>query len=216
MGNAGRATTDRRANEWRIGSLSMTFVRQPARWPESAVLAGGIGLCGFVVLALLLPLATYTVSLAAFGLPHVLSELRYVDRRFGRRMARQILVAAAIVLPVIVTIRCCAVFHLIPANLGVPAELAGVAVLALVCARGSSMQTCVALFVAAMLGLATALSPFTTAISLSILHNLTPLGFLWQIAPRTQRPGVMGVALLAFVGLPLLVATGLPREALAV
>ena len=34
------------------------------------------------------PLATYTTTLAVLGLPHVLVELRYVQRRFGARLAR--------------------------------------------------------------------------------------------------------------------------------
>jgi hypothetical protein len=192
----------------------MTLVHQSMRRALPMIFAGGLGLCGFAALAISLPLATYTVSLAAFGLPHVLSELRYVDRRFGRRIARQILIAVAILLPAIVAIRSLVVFHQIQASIGVPAELAGVAVLALICARGSYAQICLAVSVAAALGCATVASPFTTAISLSILHNLTPLGFLWQIAPRAERARIMSVALAAFVGLPLLVATGLPREAL--
>jgi len=36
--------------------------------------------------AVALPLATYTAALALFGLAHVLSELRYVDHRFGARL----------------------------------------------------------------------------------------------------------------------------------
>src|SRR5947207_15243036 len=31
------------------------------------------------------PLATYVLMVAAFGLPHVLSELRYCDERFAAR-----------------------------------------------------------------------------------------------------------------------------------
>ncbi len=31
------------------------------------------------------PVAVYTVTLAAFGLPHVLAELRFVDLRFSGR-----------------------------------------------------------------------------------------------------------------------------------
>ena len=37
-------------------------------------------------LSVIAPLAVYSLTLAAFGLPHVLSELRYVDRRFGRSL----------------------------------------------------------------------------------------------------------------------------------
>jgi hypothetical protein len=59
-------------------------------------------------------------------------------------------------------------------------------------------------------------APFDTAVALSILHNLTPLAFLWEITRDGSRrgmtrAGVMPVAGLAFIGLPLLVATGLPR-----
>jgi hypothetical protein len=173
-----------------------------------------LGITGFLVLAILAPLATYSVTLAAFGLPHVLSELRYVDRRFGRRIVWQILLPVAVLLPLIVAMRACVVFHLAAPDVGVPAELGGVAILALACARGSLPQRALALLVAGVLGGATFLSPYTTAVSLSVLHNLTPLGFLWQVAPRQERPRVMALAVLAFIGLPLFVATGWPREAL--
>jgi len=183
--------------------------------PSASVATGASGFLCFAVLAIIAPLATYTLTLAAFGLPHVLSELRYVDRRFGRRIARHILLAVAILLPAIVAIRASVVFHVISAEHGVPAELGGVAALALACARGPVRQKALALLIAGALGVATALSPFTTAITLSILHNATPLGFFWQIAPRRARPRVMMLATFALIGLPLLVATGWPREALA-
>jgi hypothetical protein len=45
---------------------------------NALVPAGVLAALGFAMLAVLAPLATYTVSLAAFGLPHVLSELLYI------------------------------------------------------------------------------------------------------------------------------------------
>lgn len=177
---------------------------------------GGVAAFGsFAVITILAPLATYTVTLAVFGLPHVLSELRYVDRRFGRRISRQILLSMGMLLPFIVVTRAGTVFHVIPARLGMPAELGGVALLALACVGGSLRQKALALAVAGTLGGATLSAPFVTAVALSILHNMTPLGFLWQIVPRPRRAGVMALALCAFIGLPLLAATGLPRAALA-
>ena len=179
-----------------------------------AAASGVAGILSFAGLAILAPLATYSVTLALFGLPHVLSELRYVDRRFGRRLERRFLLSIAILLPAIVAIRASVVFHLLDARLGVPAELGGVAVLALACARGPAGRKRLALAVAGAIGGATALAPYATAVTLSILHNLTPLGFLWQIVPRARRSRVMAWAAGGFLGLPLLVATGWPRAAL--
>lgn len=173
-----------------------------------------VGLLAFAALAVRAPLAVYTVALAAFGLPHVLSELRYVDRRFGRRLARRWLVPMAVLLPAIVAVRAATVFHLVSPQLDVPLELAGVAALALACAGGSARQRGLALAVGGTLGGATALAPYGTAVALSILHNLTPLGFLWQIVPRPRRTVAMLGAAGAFLGLPLLVATGWPRTML--
>lgn len=169
----------------------------------------------FAGLAVVEPLATYSVALAVFGLPHVLSELRYVDQRFGRRLDRRLLVPVLVVLPVIVATRAGVVFHLVPPNVGLPLELGGGALLALLaCRGGSARRTGLALLVAAAMGGATALAPYPTAITVSILHNLTPLVFLWQVAAPAWRGRVMGWASGVFLGLPLLVATGWPREAL--
>lgn len=187
----------------------------PSRGLSPVAVASGIaGVLSFAVLAILAPLATYSVTLALFGLPHVLSELRYVDRRFGRRLERRFLLPIAILLPVIVAIRTSVVFHLLDARFGIPAELGGVAVLALACARGPSKRKGLAFAIAGTIGVATAFAPYATAVTLSILHNMTPLGFLWQIVPRARRSRTMCWAAGGFLGLPLLVATGWPRVAL--
>jgi hypothetical protein len=175
---------------------------------------GALGLAAFATLAVLAPLATYTVTLAIFGLPHVMSELRYVDRRFGRRLDRRLLLPVAILLPLIVAVRASVVFHVLPVRFGLPAELFGVSALALVCASGPNSRKGIALLVSGAIGGATALAPYATVVALSILHNLTPLGFVWQIAPPARRGRVMFAAALAFLGLPLLVATGWPAAAL--
>jgi hypothetical protein len=95
------------------------------------------------------------------------------------------------------------------------AELSIVVLLALTAAAGPIVRCALAIGVAAALGVATLLEPYDTSIVLAMLHNLTPLVFLWEITPRSQRWQVMSAALAIFVALPLLVASGLPREALA-
>ena len=149
-----------------------------------------------------------------FGLPHVLSELRYIDRRFSRRLEPRLLVRIGALLAAVVAIRACTVFHLVAATIGVPAELSGVALLAMASAGGPGRRCLLALTVAAIVGTATLLAPFGTATSLSILHNLTPLGLLWQLAPQGRRARLTALAALPLLVIPLLVATGLPRLAM--
>lgn len=161
------------------------------------------------------PLAAYTLSLAAFGLPHVLSELRYVDRRFARHIGPAMLWRMLALLGVLVAVRTASVFHAVPAMTGVVLELSAVVLLALNVAAGSIAQRVVACGVAVAIGTATWLSPYETTIGFSIFHNLTPLGFLWQILPAGRRAGMMSAAALGFLALPLAVASGVPRELFA-
>ncbi|MFY9831527.1 MAG: hypothetical protein WAK66_02260 [Methylocystis sp.] len=179
----------------------------------AAVALGMAPILPFAAFAAMAPLAAYTTALALFGLPHVLSELRYVDRRFGRRLSLSYLAPIAALLAVIVAARACVVFGAAPAEIGAPVELGAGAMLALVCARGdwtpnAWMQKAVALSVAGAIGGATMIAPFTTSVAVAILHNFTPLGFLWQIAPRAARPRVMAAAGFGLLLLPLLAAVG--------
>ena len=141
--------------------------------------------CLLTALTVWAPLATYTVTLAVFGLPHVLSELRYVDRRFGRRLDRRFLLPILLLLPMIVAVRASWVLHLIPTGPGLCGELFGVALLALLCARGSGARKSVAVAVAVVLGGATAVDSFATAVALSILPQHDAARF--SLADRAPR-----------------------------
>ena len=46
----------------------------------------GALLVGALAVSVAAPLPTYVLTLALFGIPHVLVELRYVDERFGARL----------------------------------------------------------------------------------------------------------------------------------
>jgi hypothetical protein len=188
---------------------------------ELAVVSAAVMLSGSIVFAAVAaPLLVYSLTLAMFGLAHVLSELRYVDRRFGRALGKPHVAVMGALLAGAVAARAGGVFGILNSPTAVTLELCFVAALALSAAQGGLLQRTLAVGLACVLGTATLVSPFDTAISLSILHNLTPLAFLWEISrPNSSQFGsrwrVMLLASLVFVGLPLLVATGLPRLALA-
>ena len=114
-----------------------------------------------------------------------------------------------------VAARASGVFGLLGSSTAISLELSFVVALALSATQGGMLQRALAVGISGGLGAATLVSPFDTAISLSILHNLTPLVFLWEISKPGSRRRTMTLALIAFVGLPILVATGLPRIALA-
>ncbi|HZC17992.1 MAG TPA: hypothetical protein VE309_14640, partial [Caulobacteraceae bacterium] len=185
-------------------------------WPPSRLAPAAAILAALTaaVVSVAAPLAVYSVTLAAFGLPHVLSELRYVDRRFGRRLGAPTVIAMAAVLALIVATRAAGIVRLLPPDVERPLELGLVAVLALTAARGQTATRGAAVAIALAIGLLAIIDPFETTIGFSILHNLTPLGFLWQLAPKNRRLTVMACATAIFIGLPLVVATGAPRLAL--
>ena len=76
---------------------------------DARLLPGGPWLAALLVVAALTasaaPLLVYTVSLAAFGLPHVFAELRYVDFRFRRRLARGVLIGLLVWLGALIALR---------------------------------------------------------------------------------------------------------------
>jgi len=171
--------------------------------------------------AVALPLATYTAALALFGLAHVLSELRYVDHRFGARLR------GGLLLPILLLIAAAALARLggmagwLGRDTAAGLELAfGAGLLAVVLRRGGGWA---GRLLAGALGLALVTgawaAPFLALVIFSVAHNVTPLALLAErfAAPRdrARRRRVLAVASLALIGLPLLIATGLPYGVLA-
>jgi hypothetical protein len=157
------------------------------------------------------PLFVYTTTLALFGLAHVLFELRYIDARFGRRISREIWIGAGIVLTAVVAVRLLRIVGLIGdahpyIEMGLVTTLAALALPELFRRRRFVVGTLVVL----LLGVGAAVSPALTLVILAVVHNATPIGFL--VEKRGAR--VLPWCLIAFVGVPLVVASGLPRELL--
>lgn len=177
----------------------------------------------FAVVAALLaaaaPLATYAASLAFFGLPHVLVEMRYVDGRFGRRTPRGLVVAIALLLAAVVALRVLVIGGALTATTAISLELGVVAVAAfavLPALARAPLGATVALLLGVGLALGSWRAPVTVAVVLAVLHNLTPVGFLWErLGTRRVRGRVAVVLAVLFGGVPLLIASGVPARALA-
>src|SRR5690606_20412204 len=119
-GPAHRARVDGRRRAARVRrtrghwpALSRPRLRRaaPAHDRRGGVMRAGRWLAGAALVVLLAvaatawPLATWAVSLALFGVPHVLVELRWVDERFARRFGGGTTLAIATGLALIVLVR---------------------------------------------------------------------------------------------------------------
>lgn len=165
------------------------------------------------------PLLTYGTSLALFGLAHVLVELRYVDQRFGVRISGRLRAGLLLLLAGVVAARAAKVGGVIAPHTGTLVEVGLAAALAAAVipalTRGGRLPAAVAAAAAMILAAATLVAPEATLLAIAVLHNLTPLGFLAEALDGPARRRQLALAAAALVGLPLLVATGLPFRALA-
>lgn len=169
---------------------------------------------GALVAAVALPLATYTLALALFGLAHVGAELRFVDLRFAGRLA-PVMPRLAVLLAAGVAARLAGLSGVVPASIAAGAEL--------LCGAGLVAASLPLLarrrVVAAGLGLAlvagAVAAPAVTLLGFAVLHNLTPVALVGEAVPRAARPRVLVALAVVFFALPALIASGLPAEALA-
>lgn len=177
---------------------------------------------GFVLTACLAasaaPLATYALSLGAFGLVHVLSEVRYVDERFRLRLSRTLVLGLFGLLAVIVLFR---VVLLTGGPTGTPraqTELSLVIGLAAIAAfamrRAGLLAIAVSAAVVGALAAGAIWMPLGTLLLLAVAHNLTPIGFLAERLRGAERRRAMGLCLLLFAVVPAIIATGIVRSAL--
>jgi hypothetical protein len=169
-----------------------------------------------LLLAVAFPLATYTTSLACFGLIHVGSEFRYVDRRFGRRLALGSMAAIGVLLVGVATVRALGVAQVASRAVLGPVELVlviGLAASVLPMLRGRRLA--LGLAVAAGVTAGVLISPVHTIVVFAILHNATPLGFFAEAAAPTEKRRVVLTGAVIYFVIPLIIATGLPGMLLA-
>jgi hypothetical protein len=188
----------------------------PAFAPRPLTLASaGVAMALVLVAAVAVPLATYTVALAMFGLAHVVSELRYVDHRFGARLRGGLWIWIVVPVGLAVLVRIASIAGVLQPHTAAVLELAlGAALLAGPLRVMQGRRPWVVL-VAALLAAGAVLAPFETLLALAIAHNFTPLAFLADALRGNARRTVLALASIPFVWLPLLIASGLPYEWLA-
>ncbi len=175
-------------------------------------LMGLVGLAGFVSVAA--PLLTYSLTLAVFGLPHVIQEMRYLRRRFNQALGTVFWAVIALLIAVAIS-RFAAFMDLLsnPTMRGI--ELAaGTGLVLLVAPRwwsrgGMARWTGLALTVGLVAGLL--LAPIPTMLVVAVGHNWTPLPLLMDTRP--SRSWVVSAAV-AFAVVPVVIATGLPWQLL--
>lgn len=179
----------------------------PARGAAAVLFAAAVSVA--------FPLAAYTVSLAAFGLVHVLFELRYVDARFSPRLPRRTLAMVSILLLALAAGRTAGFLGHLPRNRASILELSLLA--ALVAAILPELRRFAPLGLAALALVLFALfaAPLAALPVLALLHNLTPVGFLAEALPRERRGRAMLLCAIVFLAVPALIASGLPSRLLA-
>jgi hypothetical protein len=165
------------------------------------------------------PLGTYALTLAMFGLPHVLMELRYVDTRFCKRLGSTLRQRILLLLFAILSIRSMQVFGVISSQLSIPLELSCVACLVvLVVPVFASKNWRLAILGVVLLILLTAgifFAPTLTLLFFAVFHNITPVGFIAEKLRGSQRRSALWVCFLIFAVIPLIILSGLPYQLLS-
>lgn len=174
------------------------------------------GALGTAALAAIAPVWTYALSLLLFGLPHVIVELRYVDERFGARLPRTMMWWLMLGLGAIVALRLLALCGIGDTTVRVTTELGCGAVLVagtipLLLAGRSAL---LAWLVLAALVLGACFDAVTTLVTLAVLHNLTPVGFLAERLRGAERRGALLACVFVFGAVPMLLLLGIVPELL--
>ncbi|MEL6345465.1 MAG: hypothetical protein AAFV53_20320 [Myxococcota bacterium] len=172
--------------------------------PSTPIMLACITLAAFCALGA--PLLTYSLTLAVFGAAHVLTELRFVEARFSGRLSERLLWGIGAGLLTVGMLRLLSRLGVTPPMETLQLELftvTGLAALTLPALwRRSAGALLVGLLVTTVIGVGVWAVPLETILILACLHNWTPVGFLAEALPEADWRRGMGLALLAFVGVP--------------
>lgn len=149
------------------------------------------------------PLWVYALSLACFGLPHVLTELRYVDERFAGRLTVRVRSGLVLLLLGLVAVRVAGLGGVGSTSLRIGFELGlGTALVVWPLQQCRPLALWPGLLLATLLAFGIATAPATTMVLFALLHNLTPIGFLAERLRGPQRTFALLAVLVAFVLVP--------------
>lgn len=178
--------------------------REGAFWAWAFLIAA---LAGAALIAAA-PLAAYVWLVALFGIPHVVSELRYCDERFSGRSSRAALAIVGALLFALCLTRALHTYGLMPGAIGGKMELIFGALLAVAAAAFMRRLRLVGLAVAAAVVFGALYYPYATFLIWAWLHNLTPLAFIAEALKGRERVRVLALLTIPFFVLPGLVALG--------
>lgn len=194
-----------------LGSMHAAPIAHPSQFSQVGLIAVAV-ICLTIIGAAVAPIATYVLMISAFGLPHVIYELRYCDTRFSSRTSPRLLTLLGGLVAAIAVGRIANGAHWLSADYFVPMELGLGAVLAAVAAYWMRERR----WLGAGIGLAFAVGatfrPLETFLAWAWLHNLTPIGFVAEITEGEERRRWMMVLFVPFVLVPALVATGMFQQ----
>jgi len=189
------------------GGSEARTIRLAALWIGVAVLS--------TLAAAVAPIATFVLMISAFGLPHVLYELRYVDERFSARAPRVALGLIGALVGTIALARIGHGAHLIPGDVLLWLELTLGAALAFTGAYFMRKNRVLGAVIGCAFALGAAFQPIATFLIWAWIHNLTPLGFVAEITQGEERRRWLIMLSIPFFVLPAVVATGVFHEAAA-
>ncbi|MFN3890209.1 MAG: hypothetical protein ACK4MV_07410 [Beijerinckiaceae bacterium] len=171
--------------------------------------AGLVWLAPLAALCVCLPLATWAVAIALFGLPHVLMEMRYVAHRFGVRL-RSLAWLLGPPLLLAIAARAATALQLISPERSGAVELVSGASLALVAVCAMKRRRATGALLAAAIVAGAYVSAPATLLILALLHNFTPVALLADAAPTGRKAATAFRAAAIFLLPPLVLLTGLP------
>lgn len=184
--------------------------------PLAALMALWVAVAAVSVAAVVVaPLAAFVLMISAFGLPHVLYELRYVDERFSSRAPMRVLAVIGLLVGAIALARIANSLHWLSAELFLPLELGLGAVLAFSAATFMRANRLLGAVIGIAFALGAAFAPIAAFLIWAWLHNLTPMGFVAEITEGEERRRWLLWLGVPFFLLPGLVATGVFHEAAA-
>lgn len=185
----------------------------PARFLQVGVIAAVAAVVTIIGVSVA-PIVTFVLMISAFGLPHIIYELRYCDERFSSRASRPLLAILGVLVSVIALGRVGNGMHWIPSSLFVPMELVLGATLALVAAYHMRQHQWLGALIGLVFTVGATYFPLETFLAWAWLHNLTPVGFVAEATRGEERLKWMVVLVVPFVVLPGLVATGMFQQAM--
>jgi hypothetical protein len=148
----------------------------------NAITLGGLIILASALGAIAFPFAIYATTLATFGIAHVAIELRYVDSQFHQQLDRTLESRLVILLIAIASWRCCAIFGWLAADIAHLLELGcglGLVLLTTQYLGGTNRRSILpGIILSSLLGMGIVCDPIATSVSLAIVHNLTPIGFI--------------------------------------